>query len=69
MDNCPIRKEVDKAKGLGAEIMRTMRRLRRSMAKCEVCPDLVDCPIRREFDEMIDGIITEINLEWGLRGR
>ena len=67
MDNCPIRKEAEKLKGLGGEMKRAMRRLRRDLARCDVCPDLVECPIRQEFNAMIDGIIAEVNKEWGRR--
>lgn len=67
MDNCPIRKEAEKVMGLGTEMLKALRRLRRSMAKCEICPHQVGCPLRQEFNEMIDGIITELNEQWGLR--
>jgi hypothetical protein len=48
----------------GEELLRALRRLRRSLLACQECPSLEGCTLRSEFNLTIDSLVAEINEEW-----
>lgn len=67
-ENCPLKQDFHEAAYLGKELAKTMRKIRRKLNICDACEFLDDCGIRNEFNQKVDGIISELVEEWGLIG-
>lgn len=64
--NCPVLQDTTQIQGLSKDLTKTMRKLRRDIAKCIKCSSYEDCPTLKGFNAMIQQTIQEINDEWGL---
>jgi hypothetical protein len=61
---CPVLRDTRRAAHSGQELLRALRRLRKSLLACQECPSLEGCPVRSEFNLTIDSLVAEINEEW-----
>jgi len=65
---CPLQENASKTVGLGKDLVRSLRRLRRDLQACKTCPSGKAgriCPVRQDFNNQVDTAIAELNAEWG----
>lgn len=66
---CAVQAEAGRVAGLGREMARGLRRLKRSLRTCRDCARLLDsplgeCPRLVEFNAWVGGAINEVMEEW-----
>lgn len=64
---CPLSLQVQRTLALGRGFLCSLRHLRRLRSACRTCPERRDCPLRLEFNALVDQVVMEIQLEWDLR--
>jgi hypothetical protein len=47
-------------------MIKSMRRLRRSLLSCETCSLLEECAYRSQFNAAVDAAILEVTEEWAV---
>jgi hypothetical protein len=65
-ENCPVKKDTEEIVGLGVDMVKALRRLRRDLQACERCGRL-NCGILETFHTQVDIAIQELNEEWGVQ--
>ena len=65
---CPVLREAEQVLAKADDLSRAMRRLRRSIRRCDDCPFKRQCPPMLAFSaalhEAIRQVTVELNLEW-----
>jgi hypothetical protein len=64
--HCPVLQSAEQVRKSGDNLLRSMRRLRRSLNACQACPQQNECSFRLSFNTQVDAVIAELNEEWGL---
>lgn len=64
--HCPVIQNAEHVRKSGDNLLRLMRRLRRSLIACQSCQQLNECDFRLTFNAQVDAMIVELNDEWGL---
>lgn len=65
---CPVREEASRAVELSGDLLKTLRKLRRSLRACDACSQVETCSLWQALHAAVDLAILEVNLEWGLGG-
>ena len=65
-ERCPVRADAALVAEASKDLVRRMRRLRKSMLACRACPDRERCDFQHAFNASIDAAIAEVTEEWGL---
>jgi hypothetical protein len=66
--SCPLKLDFERALATAKEFQQAIRKLRRSLRRCDNCAQVDDCPIWRNLNKQIDTAIQEITEEWRLGG-
>jgi len=66
---CVVEQDISKIKTRSSLLTSDLRKLRRDLARCRLCPRFRGCDQVSSFKEAIDEALGEIYQEWGLRVR
>jgi hypothetical protein len=64
--DCPIREEAEQTIELSRNFLKSLRKLRRSLRKCQSCPARQECKLLRGWNSQIEQAIDEVNEEWAV---
>jgi hypothetical protein len=64
---CPVKTETDAVIESSAQLAAALRRLRRTMRRCQICENDGSCPIVTNFNRAFQTAIQEISEEWQLQ--
>jgi hypothetical protein len=64
--HCPVSQSAEQVRKSGDNLLRAIRRMRRSLIACQTCPQQNECNFRQDFNNQVDALIGELNEEWGL---
>lgn len=65
--DCRVQIEAERFFAHGRSLLATMRRLRQEMQHCPACPQALDCPLLRHFNEQAAQAVAEISDEFNLQ--
>ena len=64
--DCPVKLDFERAMHSAKEFNLALRRLYRSLKRCDRCPSVDECPVKRNINQQMDMAIQQITEEWGL---
>ena len=65
---CPVAVDVKEVTDLSQDLVRSLRRLRRDLLRCQGCERQATCPILAQFRAQVDGAIQSVAEAWNLAG-
>ena len=66
-ENCPAKGAMEECEEVGDETLKSLRKLRRDMMNCPLCPDYEGCPVLAQFHAAVEQVLLEIYEEWDLK--
>lgn len=64
MIQCPIRRETEHSLQMGRSMLKSLRKIHRSLKVCKECQAGDDCELKQSFSDRINEAISEITAEW-----
>ena len=62
--NCPILTDTALVIENARQLVSLMRKLKRDLKKCEICPAGDDCPVLKDFNSKVQAAISEVLEEY-----